>query len=277
MLTQLVATFEVARPHNMLAAAVCTGAGYLIAGGGRFEEVLWPVVFTTLVVASGNLINDYYDAAIDRVNKPRRPIPSGRLTELQARLVYWLASLVLAVTAFVLLPPQLAGIIVSWQIMLYVYARWLKRRPILGNLLVASISASAFPFGALVTGNISPVTFPAFFAFMFMMGRELVKGAEDVEGDRTNGALTLSVRLGPERAGLIAVCFLTACTVAAPIPVLVQYYGLKYALVMELLVVPGLIVSSYVVLRHPSRKALNRISWLLKVEIFTGITAMTLG
>ena len=277
MLNRILATIEVARPLNMLAAAACVGAGYYIAGGGRPGEILWPLIFTALVVASGNLINDYFDADIDRVNKPRRPIPSGRLSEFQVLTVYRLATVLLAAAATLGLPWCQTAIVFGWQILLYLYARWVKRLPILGNLLVGAVVSSAFIFGAVPTGNVGEVGFPVFFAFMFVVGRELVKSAEDVEGDKTNGAVTLPVRLGTEKAGLIAVCFLAACILAAPVPVLLHYYGYLYALVMELLVVPGLMVSSYVVLRRPNRTALNRISWLLKIEMFIGIAAMALG
>jgi geranylgeranylglycerol-phosphate geranylgeranyltransferase len=277
MLNRLLAAIEVARPHNMLVAATCAGAGYVIAGGGRPGEILWPLVLTALVVASGNLINDYFDADIDRINKPRRPIPSGRLSESQVLILYRFGTVLLAAAAVVVLPRQQAAIVLGWQVLLYLYARWVKRLPILGNLLVGIVASSAFLFGAISTGDIAAVGFPVLFAFLFVVGRELVKSTEDVEGDRTNGAGTLPVRFGAEKAGLIAVFFLVACILAAPVPVLVGYYGFLYALVMELLLVPGLIVSSYLMLRCPNRTALNRISWLLKIEMFIGIAAMVLG
>jgi geranylgeranylglycerol-phosphate geranylgeranyltransferase len=271
------ATIEVVRPHNMIAAAVCVGAGYYIAGGREMSVVILPVVLTALVVGFGNLINDYYDADIDRVNKPRRPIPSGRLSPGYVLRLYWPGSVLLAVAAFLLVPKVLALIILLWQVLLFLYARKLKRLPMLGHLLVGLVSASAFLYGALAAGDIASVGFPVLFAFLFSMGRELVKGAEDVEGDRIAGARTLSVRLGPERTGELAACFMLVCVVTAPLPVLLGYYGLWYAMVMELVVVPGLLVAVYEVLHHPGRAILNRASWILKIEIFFGITAMALG
>jgi geranylgeranylglycerol-phosphate geranylgeranyltransferase len=271
------ATIEVVRPHNMIAAAACVGAGYYIAGGRELSVIYLPVVFTALVVGFGNLINDYYDADIDRVNKPRRPLPSGRVSPAYLLLLYWPGSVLLCFAAFLLLPRVLAFIILLWQVLLLLYARRLKRLPMLGHLLVGLVSASAFLYGALAAGDIASVGFPVLFAFLFSMGRELVKGAEDVEGDRVAGARTLSVRLGPERTGELAVSFMLVCVFAAPLPVLFGYYGLLYAMVMQLAVVPGLLLAAYEVLHHPERTILNRASWILKIEIFFGIIAMALG
>jgi len=168
-------------------------------------------------------------------------------------------------------------IVLLWEALLFVYAWKLKRLPMLGHLLVGLVAASAFLFGAVAAGNIAPVAFPVLFAFLFVIGRELVKGVEDMKGDRHVGARTLSVRLGAERTGGLAVFFLVACVFTAPLPVLLGRYGMAYAVVMQLVVVPGLLLAAYEVLRRPERVVLNRVSWLLKIEMFFGIIAMVLG
>jgi geranylgeranylglycerol-phosphate geranylgeranyltransferase len=261
----------------MIAAAACVSAGYYIAGGRELSIILWPGILTALVVGLGNLINDYFDADIDKVNKPRRPIPSGRLSPAYVRSLYWLGSAAISAAVFFLIDMELALIIIIWEILLFLYAWRLKRLPLLGHLLVASVASSAFLFGAVAIDNMEAVAFPVVFAFMFVMGRELVKGAEDVEGDRFVGARTLSVRLGADRTCDVAVCFMLACVVMAPMPVLLGHYGSLYAIVMGLTVVPGLLLASVLVLRHPKRAVLHRVSWLLKIEMFFGITAMALG
>ncbi|MFH1756175.1 MAG: geranylgeranylglycerol-phosphate geranylgeranyltransferase [Candidatus Latescibacterota bacterium] len=274
---RITATIEVVRPHNMLAAAACVCAGYYIAGGRDIRSIAYPVILTAFTVGFGNLINDYYDADIDQVNKPRRPIPSGRLTQQYVRTLYLLGSLVLTLCSFQLVALRFAGIIWIWELLLFLYAWKLKRMPLIGHVLVSMVASSAFLGGAFVAGRLAAVAFPVFFAFMFVMGRELVKGAEDVEGDKFVGANTLSVRLGVERTGGLAVFCMMICVVAAPIPVLLTGYGLPYALVMELIVVPGLFVAAYQVLRNPAQTVLNRVSWIMKIEMFCGIVAMTLG
>lgn len=261
----------------MIAAGACVSAGYYIAGGRDGPAMMWPVVLAALVVGLGNLINDYFDADIDRVNKPRRPIPSGRLSPAYVFRLYIMGTVGLSVTGFFLLDVVPAVIILAWEILLFLYAWKIKRLLLLGHLLVGLVASSAFIFGAVAADNIEAVAFPVLFAFMFVMGRELVKGAEDVEGDKYVGASTLSVRLGAERTGELAVCFMLVCVFLAPLPLLLGSYGPLYAIVMGMIVVPGLLLAAYMVLRHPGRAVLNRVSWILKIEMFFGIAAMALA
>ena len=71
----------------MLLAAI---VAYLVATGTLVPGVLLLLVIVTFITAAGNIINDYYDADIDAINCPERPIPSGRITR---RAALWYAVL----------------------------------------------------------------------------------------------------------------------------------------------------------------------------------------
>lgn len=277
MISRFLATIEISRPHNMIAAAGCVLSGYLLTGGRSLGDIWAPFAFTALVTGFGNLINDYHDRDIDQVNKPRRPIPSGRLTPAYVLAVYWVGSIATTLAMLVFVPVRLAALMIVWEVLLYYYARTGKRVALVGNLMIASIAASAFWGGAILTGNYGPSGFPMLLAFLLVMGRELVKGAEDVEGDRGAGASTLAVRYGAESSAYSGVVFLLLCVVAAPVPALIEHYGRTYSVVMELLFVPGVLVASLLTLRSPRRAALHRASWILKIQMFFGIVAMALG
>ncbi|UCG50901.1 MAG: geranylgeranylglycerol-phosphate geranylgeranyltransferase [Candidatus Latescibacterota bacterium] len=277
MSARLLATLELFRPHNMAAAAVCVYSSYYLSGGREFHPVLPAVVFTAFVTGLGNLINDYFDADIDRVNKPRRPIPSGRLSRRYVFRLYSVGTIIVTLLMFVFLPRALLVLMLIWEVLLFLYARKAKRVALVGNILIGSVCASAFLAGAMVIGTYDVVVFPIGFAFVFVMGRELVKGAEDVEGDSAVGASTLAVRFGARRAAHWGAALLFVCAVAAPLPALVQFYGRIYGLLIELVVVPGILAAAYIVLRFPKRVMFNRASWILKIEMFLGIIVIGLG
>lgn len=277
MVARLLATIEIARPHNMIAAGGCILAGYLLSGGTSGAEISLPFVFTALVTGLGNLINDYHDRDIDRVNKPRRPIPSGRLTPRYVLRAYVAGSIITALLAIALLSAAMLSLILAWQVLLYYYARRGKRVALAGNLMIAAIAASAFVGGAIPTGGFEATGFPALLAFLLVMGRELVKGAEDIPGDRQAGASTIAVRYGAEAALFWASVSLYACVIIAPVPALVGYYGRTYGFVMELLFVPGVLAAAWLALRSREQVALHRTSQILKVQMFFGIIAMALG
>ncbi len=274
---RLLATLEISRPHNMIVVGGCVYASYYLTGGRGFGPVALPLIFTAIVTGFGNLVNDFFDRDIDGVNKPRRPIPSGRLSPGFVMRAYTVGTAVTTLLAVLLLPVPLMSLVLSWEAILFVYAAKAKRVALLGNLLIGAVAASALFVGAMVTGVYGVVIFPACFTFVFVISRELVKGAEDVEGDRLSGASTLAVRFGATNAAYWGAILLCICAVAAPLPGLAQYFGRFYTVLFQLVVVPGILASAYLVLRYPRRAIYHRVSWILKIEMVCGIIAIGLG
>jgi geranylgeranylglycerol-phosphate geranylgeranyltransferase len=175
------------------------------------------------------------------------------------------------------LPMNLFALLMSWQALLFVYARYGKRVPIVGNLMIAAIVSSAFVAGAMITGRYDVLPFPVGFSFLLVVGRELVKGAEDVVGDGERGAGTVAVRFGAETSVKWGSAALFACVLMAPVPTLLQYYGRAYGLAAELLFVPGVLVAAAIALRAPRPESLGRASSILKIEMFLGIATLALA
>ncbi|HEU4365323.1 MAG TPA: geranylgeranylglycerol-phosphate geranylgeranyltransferase [Candidatus Krumholzibacteria bacterium] len=277
MLTGFLALLQIVRPHNMLAAGLGVVAGWYVAAGHASVLVLPAALVAALATGAGNVVNDYYDFAIDRVNKPRRPLPSGRLTPRAA--LAWYAVLVASTTlvALLTLSPRILVLALAWQIALFAYARFLKRAWIAGNITVALVSASAFLAGAMAAGWPGAAVIPMTIAFAFVMCREMIKGGEDLEGDRAAGVRTLAAVAGPERAAAAAACVMLLLTVALPVPALVGVYGPRYFVAMELLVAPVLIAGALAVTRRPERGVFARVSRALKLAMFAGIVAIALG
>ena len=276
-MSRLLAIVQILRPHNMLAASGCIVAGYLLSGGRDGREIVLPFVFTAVVTGLGNLINDYFDREIDEINKPGRPIPSGRLAADPVRWLYGVGTALNTVAMIVWLHGAMLALMMVWQGLLFYYAWHGKRVTLVGNLLVAGIGASAFVGGAIPTGHFPATVYPAVLAFLLVMGRELIKGAEDIPGDRKAGATTVAVRFGAGAATALAALSLFVCVIITPIPGLIHYYGVAYLLVMELLFVPGVLAAACLVLRSNERALLHRASRILKIEMFFGILAMALG
>jgi geranylgeranylglycerol-phosphate geranylgeranyltransferase len=277
VIKRILSTLEIARPHNMVAAGACVYSAFYLSGGRGISPVVWPVVFTALVAGLGNLVNDAFDTGIDRVNKPRRPIPSGRLSTGDVFRVYAWGTLLVTAGMCLLLPWRIFALALSWEALLFLYAARAKRMPLVGNVVIAAVCASAFLAGGLITGVYAVLLFPAGFAFALVMARELIKGAEDVEGDGLAGAKTLAVRFGAERVARWGALTLLLCALGAPVPALTGHFGRLYGVLAELCVVPGVLAAAAVVLSSPGKKTFNRASWLLKIEMFAGIVVMGFG
>ena len=76
---------EILRPGNALMGAITIILVALID-----KTLSIPVILAMAAVffetAAGNVINDYFDYNIDLINKPERPIPSGRISLASAAL-----------------------------------------------------------------------------------------------------------------------------------------------------------------------------------------------
>ncbi len=85
------AWWQLLRAGNVFTAVSNILAGFLLAHG-EWQPV-WPLVI--LIVSSiglylaGMVLNDVFDLEIDRVERPERPLPSGRIEPLTAKLIGW--------------------------------------------------------------------------------------------------------------------------------------------------------------------------------------------
>jgi geranylgeranylglycerol-phosphate geranylgeranyltransferase len=222
------------------------------------------------------VVNDYFDSEIDRINKPHRPIPSGRITRRESYRFAWLLALVaLVVAAFSGRPAFLAVLV--WCVCLYVYSAHLKTRLLLGNLMVSAVSSSGFVLGAWMAGRISAAVAPTLLTFLFVMGREIVKDVEDLPGDQACGARTLPDRLGERPALAVALGFFLLFAALVPWPYHLQIFGRPYLWTYLLGVVPLLAVAVLLMLRDASPANLWRVSWILKLDMLLGVLGFWLG
>src|SRR5512137_2800570 len=113
------------RPANCLMAAVAAIIGLLIAGGREIEAALLIFLAVFLVTGAGNAVNDYFDREIDAINRPKRPVSSGRITP-RAALVWSLALFFTGCVLAGLVNELCLAIAAANSILLYIYARNLK-------------------------------------------------------------------------------------------------------------------------------------------------------
>ena len=213
--------FVITRPANAAVSGVTAIIAYLIATGTVIPPAFLLLVIVTLITAAGNVINDYFDADIDRINRPDRPIPSGMVSLMAARrfaVMLFLAGIAVALFT----PPLCLAIAVANSLILVLYAARLKSLPVVGNAAVAYLAASIFLFGGAFAGRDAFVLMIPLAAITFLatMVREILKDAEDVQGDAAGGADTLPIRIGIRTTARIAAGIAMIAAIASLIPCL---------------------------------------------------------
>ncbi len=220
-MTDPKALFTIIRPQNCVIGGLTVIAGLLMAFRvspvGTITDYYQPLLFAYMtyffVAAGGNVVNDIFDIEVDRVNRPHRPLPSGRLTVRQA----WIYVIVLGVAGTIL--SALNGLygmllVIVFLIVGYAYAAKGKTLGVAGNFMVAFSFAFGVIYGAFVYAertSIFSIPTPVWFffitAFMVLQAREVIKGAEDVEGDRLRDVRTIARVYGNRVAAVVACIF----------------------------------------------------------------------
>lgn len=76
------------RPANLVTAVADIMAGAAIAGFlSDLDGLVWLVLATLGLYGGGVVLNDVFDAHLDAVERPERPIPSGRVPLRHAALL----------------------------------------------------------------------------------------------------------------------------------------------------------------------------------------------
>lgn len=135
---KLIGFLRLTRPANIVTAISDILGGVAIAGyaEGLFElpSILLLIVATIGLYGGGVVFNDFFDAALDRVERPERPIPSGLVTEKEAALLgaFLLIVGIMAAAAVAVYPSGIIALAIA--IAALVYDKWSKHHRVAGPL-----------------------------------------------------------------------------------------------------------------------------------------------
>ncbi|MGB5531451.1 MAG: geranylgeranylglycerol-phosphate geranylgeranyltransferase [Ignavibacteriaceae bacterium] len=278
MIEKLTSILKITRPVNVIITFVSVLVAAAICLTGKISELnlLLAAFSAALAAASGNIINDIYDIEIDKINRPLRLLPSGKITEKSAYLLYFVLvilsigiSLIISYSAFI--------IVIFSNLLLLLYSKKIKRIPLLGNITVAFLTGLVFIYGGVVVQNPSAAIIPATFAFLVNLIREIVKDMEDVEGDTKAEVITFPAKYGSQKSKII-ISLITICLILYTLyPFITQLYRIEYFVVVMIFVNPILVYCLKILFQDHASKNLNKISNLLKLSMVFGLIAIFLG
>lgn len=273
---KLMGVLRLIRPVNAMIAFLAVMAGAAtVSRMFLSQQVVLGAISASLILMSGNAVNDVFDIEADKVNRPRRPLPRGELSPKQALIVSLiLASLALVIAFSINLRCFLVALF--YAAIFFAYAAWLKPTGLAGNIVVSSGTGMSFIFGSFTIDWFLPLTaIFAICAFILNLGREIVKGAEDLEGDRVRNCRTIAMRHGPRVAGLVVAALYVVMLPLSVMPFLVDYTGLAYLASICMADIVVLAVIREAAALHPNNA--SRVSRLIKVSMALGIAAFFVG
>jgi len=171
-------------------------------------HLLYLVIATVCVVAAGYIINNFYDLKADKINKPVKfGVDKYIRQETQLSLYFLLNFLGFSF-----------GWLVSWRAALffavYIFGIWfyshkLKKLPITGLLTASTLTILPFFVVFIHYKNFSEVIFVhAFFLFIIIIIRELIKDLENIKGAIINQYNTFPVVFGEKKTKIFTTLLL---------------------------------------------------------------------
>ncbi|MEZ0130539.1 geranylgeranylglycerol-phosphate geranylgeranyltransferase [Flavobacterium sp. LBUM151] len=246
LVMKIVGLFSVVRGYNIpiIVLAQYLSAIFILAPDKRALDILldfnlFLIVFASAVtIASGYIINNFYDSQKDLINRPNKSM-LDRLVSQKTKLSVYFSLNFLAV---------LMALIVSWRAFLffsaYIFLIWfyshkIKRHVIIGNLTSALLAV--VPFFAILLYFYNKILFEeienhmshfavisahAMFLFLLLLIREMIKDLENLKGDLANDYQTIPI-LYNETVSKQIITVLTFMTVI-PVYVLINIYDVGY-------------------------------------------------
>lgn len=277
---------EIIRPGNAVMGVIAVILMAIIGEDYNIPIILGAIA-VFLAMGGGNVINDYFDHKIDVINKPNRPIPSGRISLQNAKIYAYVLFLLSIVIGFIIsylvnsLIPAIIVIISS--ILMYYYAYKLKKIAIIGNISISILTGLCFIFGGFIIGletfnnNIIITSlYLGFFAFIMTMAREVTKDMEDIEGDKTEKARTFPILYGLKKSSYLAGFLMILASVLSPILYFNGIFNFYYILILSLAIIT-FFYGAYTILKDQSIESAKKASKLVKIGMMIAFISFAVG
>jgi 4-hydroxybenzoate polyprenyltransferase len=281
-LMKVLSLFSVLRGYNIpvIALAQYLSAIFILNPKVRALDVILDlnlfliVLASSLSIASGYIINSFYDAKKDLINRPNKSM-LDRLVSQETKLHVYFALNILAVLLAFIVSWRAAVFFSAYIFLIWFYSHKLKKYPVIGNLTAALLAVLPF-FGILMYfKNFYEVIFAhATFLYLLILTRELIKDLETITGDLANNYRTIPVMFGEVMSKRIIT--LLTFTTLIPVVLLVSVYDVGY---MDIYFYVGMMVIIYFLIKlwqAETQLQYAHLHNILKLLILTGVFCIVL-
>lgn len=261
MLSQYLAAIFIFSPHKSLS--------YVL-----LDSQLYFIVFSTAcVVAAGYIINNFYDAETDKINRPiKYRIDRIVSQKMQLTMYFFLNFLSILISLLVSLRATLFFILYIFGI--WLYSHKLKKYPLIGFFSAALLTILPFFAVFVYYKNFSEMIFVnAAFLFYILLIKELIKELEDIKGNFVQNYQTVAVKYGEKFTKILI--FVISILTLSPIYFVLKYPeigGMKYYFYAT---VPLLFLFNIFLWKATNKRHYAILHLFLKVLILLGVISIT--
>ena len=211
LLLKVLSLFSVVRGYNILVIALAQylASIYILSPNLPLRKVVLDVnlfvivIASIMVIAGGYIINNFYDAEKDLINKPRKSM-LDRLVSQRFKLTTYFVLNFMAVIAASYVSFRAVFFFSSYIFGIWFYSHKLKRIPLLGNFISATLAITPFFVVFVYYRNFETVIFVhAIFLFLLILAREMIKDLENLSGDIAQNYRTIPIIYGSKTSKTI--------------------------------------------------------------------------
>ena len=282
MLLKIISIFSVVRGYNigLVVLAQYLTSIFILAHETTMIEVLFDpslfvlVLSTVGAIASGYIINNFYDREKDLINRPQKSILDHLVSQKTKLSLYFVINIL--VLLFSSLISLRAGLFFAgYMFFIWLYSHKIKKQPVLGNLTSALLSITPFFAILLYFKNYNLLIFVfGFYLFLILAIRELAKDLENIKGDLTLNYKTVPVVYG-EKATKLMMSILIALNCMVSV-LLVFYFELRLMYSFFIGSTVYLILLLFMIWNAQRHQDYNRIHNFLKLLILAGVFSILL-
>jgi 4-hydroxybenzoate polyprenyltransferase len=190
--SKLFAYLQLTRPANVVTAIADIWAGFAVAGGWTYmmsdwelgaatfwQKLAWLSLGTIGLYAGGVAFNDVFDAELDAVERPERPIPSGRVSKTSAA---WMSSilLIIGILAASQVNVVAAGLAISVAVLSVTYDYWGKHQFYFGPINMGMCRAGNLLLGISVAPELiqSPLSLIGLIPLIYVAAITMISRGE---------------------------------------------------------------------------------------------------
>ncbi len=283
---KLFAHLETWRPYTVLWCGLVSLAGSCIAFGNLppLKIAILALFVPMMGWTAGLYLADFIDRKLDAIQKPHRPIPSGRIKPMEALAIGGIFAITGFILSFLL---SLNNIILVFIVALLVlfYAKISKSRGIIGNLNRGIVTVAAYFFGVFSI-NQSIQSIPIYIwllAIVFLFhdtNSNLVGAIRDREGDKKGGYITIPVKYGIKKSIFISLALtIVWFFLALFLPYYFEFLKIEFYLVMiiDVLILISLYVYLFKSITKYSREKALKFHEFFVIERITLASAFIFG
>lgn len=264
----------------MIALAQYLASIYILAPDLPLRKVVFDlnlffiVLSSTLVIASGYIINNFYDSEKDLINKPRKSM-LDRLVSQRTKLSAYFTINFLAVFFASYVSFKAVFFFSAYIFGIWFYSHKLKKVPFLGNFISATLAIAPFFAVFVYYKNFETVIFVhAMFLFLLILAREMIKDLENIAGDMAQDYKTIPILYG---ANFSKICITILVTLTLiPSILLINNFDIGY---MNLYFIGSVVLLAvFLVLLWKSNVKLHYVGLhnILKLIIIAGVFSILL-